>query len=79
MADLHARLETLSEYVDRFPRSGTPAEFWAGFEALEGDLGSQAFADDVEPEVRERFCEILANADDAGWAVPDDNMHSPQD
>lgn len=62
---------SLDAYVTRFERSGkTARDFWTGFDAIEGDLGKLAFSDDAEPELRERFTAILANADDAGFAVP---------
>lgn len=73
--DLTDRLDALDAYVTRFERSGkTARDFWAGFDAIEGDLGKLAFADDAEPELRERFTAILANADDAGYAVPPEQL-----
>ena len=69
--ELTNRLDALDAYVIQFNRAeGSARDFWAGFEAIEGDLGERAFAEDAEPELRERFTEILANADDAGFAAP---------
>lgn len=75
---LDARLETLERYVFQFER-GTRSnrEFWTGFDALAGDLCQRAFADEAEPELRERYCAILASADDMGFAVPDDKLGPP--
>jgi hypothetical protein len=37
-------------------------------------LAKLALADEADPELRERFTEILACADDAGFAVPEEFM-----
>ena len=73
-----ATLDALDAYVLGFERSGkTARDFWQGFGALEGDLSTRAFADDSAAELRERYCEVLANADDAGYAVPDEMLGEP--
>ena len=72
------RLDALERYVFEFERGErSNSEFWEGFDALAGDLCQWAFADEAEPELRERYCAILANADDMGFAVPDDKLGPP--
>jgi hypothetical protein len=56
--------------VESSHAGGEAAEFWRAFDALAGDLGARAFADDADGDLREAWCEVLANADDAGFAVP---------
>lgn len=69
--DLQDRLDALDAYVIQFDCTEKSArDFWAGFDAICGDLGERAFSEDVAPELRERFTAILANADDAGFVVP---------
>ena len=75
---LDARLQALERYVFQFDRGErSNSEFWTGFDALARDLCQCAFADEAEPELRERYCAILANADDMGYAVPDDELGPP--
>lgn len=72
---LDARLQALERYVFEFERGErSNSEFWMGFDALAGNLCQWAFADEAEPELRERYCAILANADDMGYAVPDEEL-----
>lgn len=47
-----------------------PPQFWIQFAALSDGIDSRAYEDDADPELREAFCEVLANADDAGFVVP---------
>jgi hypothetical protein len=68
--DLQDRLNALDAYIGQFDRTKTARDFWAGFEAIEGDLGEQAFAEDADPELLEQLTAILANADEAGFAAP---------
>ena len=75
--DLQDRLNALGAYIGQFDRTKTAREFWAGFEAIEGDLGEQAFASDSDPELLEQFTAILANADEAGFAVPLEMLGEP--
>ncbi len=79
--DLQGQLDALDAYVSQFDRAKTAREFWVGFEAIEGDLGERAFAADADPELLEQFTAILANADEAGFAVPaamlDDSFSGP--
>lgn len=72
----HARrLEALDAFVLSFERQGrTRRQFWEQFHSLAAGLGDEAFADVADPELRERYCEILANADDAGFTCPDDRL-----
>lgn len=59
---LDARLEALERYVFQFQRvEHSNSEFWTGVDALAGDLCQWAFADEAEPELRERYCATLAN------------------
>lgn len=69
--DTSQRLDELKVFVGRYRREDLSAtDFWDGFWALAGDLDARAFSDEVEPELRERYSEILAMADDAGFMVP---------
>lgn len=70
-----SRLAELDDFVTRYARAGkTRRQFWAEFDALAGDLGTLAFADAASPELREHYCEVLANADDAGFAGPEGEL-----
>lgn len=46
------------------------SQFWIEFAALSDGIDKRAYEDDADPELHEAFCEVLANADDAGFAVP---------
>lgn len=73
--DLETRLDDPLNFVCSYERGGkTPRDFWNAFDASAGDLHRLAWADDADPELRERFTEILACADDAGFAVPEEFM-----
>lgn len=64
------KIEELHQFVINYQRAGkTRRQFWQEFDALEGGLQAQAFADDADAGLREAFCEVLANADDAGYAA----------
>lgn len=67
------RIEQLSHYLAQAERS-TPATFWAGWYAIAGDLPDLVWSDAATPELREAFTELLEAADDAGWAVPCEQM-----
>ncbi len=64
------RLQALSDYMRRTNKSTSLADFWAGWDEVAGDLASHAWAEGVAPELREAYAELLAEADDRGWAVP---------
>lgn len=69
MNDLHQRLEALSAFVINYDRQGkTFRDFWDQFWNLAGDLPTD------DPDVSWRLCEIQADADDAGFAVPDERL-----
>lgn len=68
------RLAQLSEYLTTIDHSMTHAEFWAGWDRIAGDLVDQVWAIDADLELREHFTDLLASADNAGWAVPDEQM-----
>ena len=69
------KIEELDSFVVHYARAGkTRRQFWDEFHALAGDLGKQAFAHDGPADLRERYCEVLANADDAGFDGPEDCM-----
>lgn len=74
------RLEALAAFVIDYDRRGkTRRQFWDAFDAQAGDLNSIAMADDADPEWTERYCEILADADDAGYTVPEERLDEPFD
>lgn len=68
------RLIALSQYLARTNHSISHADFWAGWDAIAGNLVDQVWAEDADPELREAFTGLLAIADDAGWAVPQDQI-----
>jgi len=70
------RLDALAEYLTTVDHAISPTEFWAGWDRLAGDLAKKVWSDDATPELREAFTELLACADDAGWAVPDEQCQS---
>lgn len=72
----HARqLDALETLVRSFDRHGkSRRQFWDEFEALAGDMEQLAFAADADPELSNRYTDILAMADDAGYAGPDDQL-----
>lgn len=67
------RLSQLSKYLTKVDSSTSHADFWAGWDAISGDMCKQVWAEDVDPELREAYTDLLACADDAGWAVPMDH------
>jgi hypothetical protein len=70
------RLLLLEAYV--VEGSGkTSSQFWKGFQEIARDLDREAFADDAEPDLRERYTSLLANADEAGFVVPGEAMEQP--
>jgi len=64
------RLQALSDYMARTEVSTSHVDFWTGWDAVAGDLASHAWADGALPDLREAYTELLAEADDRGWAVP---------
>lgn len=69
--DTLARLDELERFVGKYDRDALePTDFWDGFHAIAGTIESRAFADDCDPELRERYTAILAVADERGFMVP---------
>lgn len=68
------RLTALSHYLARINHSISHADFWAGWDAISGDLADQVWSDDVDPGLREAYTDLLSMADDAGWAVPQEQI-----
>lgn len=69
--DTATRLDQLETFVGTYKRDELdPTDFWDGFFALAGPLDQLAFADDADEELRERYCAILACADESGFMVP---------
>ena len=69
------RLTALMAWVGKFDRTGkTRRQFWSAFEEQEGDLGKLAFAGGADTVLAERYTDILAMADDMGYAGPDEIM-----
>lgn len=64
------RLQALSDYMIRTDKSTSLADFWAGWDAIAGELATHAWADGGSPELCEAYTELLAEADDRGWVVP---------
>lgn len=65
------RLSELAHYLAKTDHATTHADFWAGWDAIAGDLVDEVWSDNADPDLRETFTDLLASADDAGWAVPD--------
>lgn len=63
-----ARLQTFVASADA--RHMDPSQFWIELSRLADGIDKRAYEDDADPELHEAFCEVLANADDAGFAVP---------
>ena len=70
------RLAQLEAYVVE-ATGKSPVEFWQGFEEIAADLDTEVFADDADGELVERYTSLLANADEAGFAVPPEAMGGP--
>lgn len=66
------RFAQLARYLRDADHTTTHADFWAGWDAIAGDLADRAWDDNADPELREAFTDLLSAADDAGWAVPDE-------
>jgi len=64
------RLKALSDYMAHTEASTSHIDFWTGWDEVAGDLASHAWADGASPDLREAYTELLAEADDRGWAVP---------
>lgn len=67
------RLVKLEDYV--VEATGTPLrEFWRGFAEIAQNLDSEAFAAEADGELLGRYTSLLANANEAGLAVPPEAM-----
>lgn len=47
-----------------------PSQFWIEFAGMMGGIDKRAYEDDADPELRDAYFEVLAHADNAGFAVP---------
>ncbi|RYF49193.1 MAG: hypothetical protein EOO38_08435 [Cytophagaceae bacterium] len=66
-----AAIAKLKAFVVEAHRKQTdPPQFWIEFTALANGVDERAYLDDADPELRAAFTEVLAHADDAGFAVP---------
>ncbi|RYG95982.1 MAG: hypothetical protein EON58_13070 [Alphaproteobacteria bacterium] len=66
-----ASIASLHDFVvSAHARQMDPSQFWIEFARLAEGVDKRAYEDDADPELHEAFCEILASADDAGFAVP---------
>lgn len=70
------RLEALGRYLASTDPTQSHAEFWAGWNAIAGDLAQHVWADDADADLREAFTALLSAADSAGWDVPAEQMQS---
>ena len=69
------QLDALESFVRSFDRSGkTRRQFWEEFGDVAGELEGLAFAADGDPHLSDRYTDILAMADHAGYAGPDDQL-----
>ena len=68
------RFAQLARYLHDTDHTTSHADFWAGWDAIAGDLADRAWDDNADPELREAFTDLLSAADDAGWAVPDQQV-----
>ena len=68
------RMLSLARYLATVDHTLTPTVFWADWDAIAGDLATLVWSEEAEPEAREAFTDLLARADDAGWAVPTDQV-----
>lgn len=75
--DQELRLQLLEAYVVEKSEK-TPREFWQGFQAMARNLDLEVYEEDAEPELRERYTSLLANADEAGFTVPEEAMDEPR-
>ena len=66
------RLTALADYLARTDHSTTHDDFWAEWDNIAGNLVDEVWSSNADPELREAFTDLLASADDAGWAVPDE-------
>lgn len=69
-----SRFALLSEYLTTTDHSITHAKFLAGWDRIPADLVGYVWSDDADAELRETFTDLLASADDTGWAVPDEQI-----
>jgi hypothetical protein len=51
-------------------RQMDPSQFWIEFSGMADGIDTRAYEDDADPELREAFRQVLAGANDAGFAVP---------
>lgn len=72
--DTLERLDELERFVGEYSSENLSAtDFWDGFWAVAHTLDERAFADDAEPELRERYTNILAVADERGFMMASPN------
>ena len=72
-SDQEERLVKLEAYVVA-ATGKSPAEFWRGFGEIAQNLDSEAFAAEADGELLGRYTSLLANANEAGLAVPPEAM-----
>lgn len=73
--DIERRLEALEAFVIAYDRRGkTRRQFWDALHDLDRDLEGLAMAEDADPDVRWRYCEIMGTADEAGYVAPDERL-----
>ena len=69
--DTAKRLDQLEVYVGWYGSDDIDAtNFWDGFWAIAGPVDAMAFAEEAEPELRERYTAILGVADERGFLAP---------
>lgn len=74
--DQERRLAELEAYVvDTTDKS--PTAYWDGFHEVSLGLDLEAFAQDADAELLGRYTNLLANADELGFKVPDNAMREP--
>lgn len=73
--DIAKRLDQLELYVGRYCSDDIDAtNFWDGFDAIAGPVDALAFADDSDPDIRERYLACLGVADERGFTGPSEPM-----
>lgn len=66
-----AEIAKLQGFVENaHSRQMDPAQFWVEFALLADGIDKRVYEDDADPELRAAFVDVLAHADDAGFAVP---------
>ena len=73
--EVQERLDALSAFVRAYdPRGKTRRQFWREFAAAAGDLPVIALADGANMRLHLRYCEILAEAIEAGYVVAESRL-----